>query len=389
MVLRPLSYALDYDDCPERIDDLIEKAATLLDDVRSRDDALKFAHRRCTDDVCREAIWRRRVTAFVAAAENEQEAIVRLSLRRQALEVADRSEIPELRQLAASELERAREDDLGMVRFGSSSHYYVEQFEQVRDSFISGTDWQQALIRFAHAGPLSGNAAANRAFVTTMRNENALSALFPVELFGPDNMPILRAITPEERFEYDFVRVEAQYTSVMAGPLVDALHEIVVRFGMPPSEDLTAFLASWPGMSAPAVHTIVRALQRFWSGDSEGATYTLVPRIEMMIRTLILATAGGIYRLQTTHAPGQYPGLGAMLGIVAERFDINESRIRFLRLTLTEPAGFNLRNTLSHGISDWFDPGSAAIAIHNVLFIATLKPVAEDPQRPTPGGADS
>jgi hypothetical protein len=388
-VLRPLSYALNYDDCPDRIDALIEKAANLLDNVKARDNALEFAYRRCTDDECREAIWRRRVEAFVAAAENEQEAILRLSLRRQALEIAERSSNPELRQLAAAELERAREEDLGMVRFGSSSHLYTEQFELVRDSFISTEDWQEALIRFAHAGPLSGNTASNRAFVTTMRNENALSALFPIEMFGPDNMPILRAITSEERFEYDLVRLEAQYTSMMMLPLVDALHEIVVRFGLPSSEELTAFLASWPGMSAPAIHTVVRALQRFWSGDSEGATYTLVPRLEMMIRALILRTAGGIYRLQTTHAPGQYPGLGAMLGIIAERFSVDESRMRFLRLTLTEPAGFNLRNTLSHGISDWFDPGSAAVAIHNALFIATLEPPAEDPKESSPGNADS
>lgn len=389
IVLYPISHVMSFPRCPDRVDGLIERAAIELGDVDVRDQALQHAFQRCADDDCKQSIWRRRVEAFAAAAEEEQEPIVRLSLRRKGLEIAERSSIPDLRRHAAAQLEQARGEDLGLVRFGASSVLYTEEFDRVRDSFISTESWKAALVRFAYAGPLSGDVTQNRSFVETMRTENALSALFPVELLGPDNMPILRAISPEERFEYDLVRLEAQYTSMLSRPLVDALHEVVVRFGLPSSAELTAFLATWPGMSAPALHTVVRALHRFWSGDSEGATYTLVPRIEMLVRTLILGTARGMYKLQTTHAPGQYPGLGAMLAILPEEFEIDESRLRFLQLTLTEAAGFNTRNTLSHGINDWWDPGAAAIAIHNALFIATLRPAAEEDSSGSNGNESS
>jgi hypothetical protein len=121
---------------------------------------------------------------------------------------------------------------------------------------------------------------------------------------------------------------------------------------------------------------VLRALQRFWSGDYEGATYTLVPRIEAQVRDLILSTHRGIFKLQKTHSPGQFPGLGAMLALLPTEFEIDESRQRFLKVVLTEPAGFNLRNRLAHGAVLFSDIGSAAIAIHVALYLATPTPAA-------------
>jgi hypothetical protein len=134
-------------------------------------------------------------------------------------------------------------------------------------------------------------------------------------------------------------------------------------------------------MRRSTLPTIVGALQRFWIGDPQGATYTLVPSIEALIRELILDVNHGMYRLQRTHAPGQYPGLGAMLDLLPELFGLSPSYLRFLKVVLTHPAGFNLRNRLAHGINEYSDPGHAALVIHTVLVLATLTP-------PTPAAAD-
>ncbi|QCH24461.1 hypothetical protein DSM43276_02729 [Mycobacteroides salmoniphilum] len=378
IVIRPLTHVMKSPHCPDRIDDLIERAAQELNDVHNRDDALKLALLRCGDTTCKESVWRRRVEGFVKAAESANEPIMRLSLRREGLEIAEKSNDQELRRFAAAALESGRDDDLGMMRIGASSAVYAEEFDRIRDSFISTESWKAALVQFAYAGPLSGDVDRNRALVEALREASPLAALFPVELLGPDNMPIVRAVTPEEKFEFELLRLESQQTATLARPLVDALHEIVVRFGVPTTEELTTFLASWPGISAPAIHTIVRALHRFWSGDCEGATYTMLPRIETLVRSLILRTERGMYKLQDSHAPGHFPGLGAMLNLLAEEIPIDESRVRFLKMTLTESAGYNFRNKLSHGVEDYWYPSTAAIVIHNALFIATLTP-AEDP----------
>lgn len=127
-------------------------------------------------------------------------------------------------------------------------------------------------------------------------------------------------------------------------------------------------------MSRAALSTITVALQRFWIGDSHGAIYTLLPMIETLIRDFIVNVNHGMYRLQQTHAPGQYPGLGAMLDLLPDFYDISPGWQRALKTILTHPAGFNLRNRLSHGIEQYSDPGHAALAIHTAFWLATLTP---------------
>ena len=97
-----------------------------------------------------------------------------------------------------------------MPRFESSSALYEELFERVRDSFIAGKSWQEAIYSFAHAGPLSGDITRNQSLVAELRAAAPLSALMPVKLVGPDGLPILEAVTDEEKFEYELVRVETQ-----------------------------------------------------------------------------------------------------------------------------------------------------------------------------------
>jgi hypothetical protein len=129
-------------------------------------------------------------------------------------------------------------------------------------------------------------------------------------LLGPDGLPIWEPQTPEDRLDYDLTHFEVNIIGGMLRPLIAALHAIPERFGLPLTQELLEFLAIWPGISRSVVHTISFALQRFWVGDSEGVIYTVVPAIETLVRDLILHVNHGMYRLQQTHAPSQYPGLG-------------------------------------------------------------------------------
>jgi Domain of unknown function (DUF4209) len=208
-----------------------------------------------------------------------------------------------------------------------------------------------------------------------MRTLNPLSALRSCS--GPTTCHSYEAITDEDRFEFDLIRVESQHMASYARPLVAALHEIPNRFGPLPTNDVAAFLDQWPGLRRSALISVVSALQRFWTGDAQGSCYVLLPRIERLVRELILSVDHGMYLLQRVHSPGHFPGLGGMLSLLPGRFDISESRVRFLRALLTEPAGFNLRNHLAHGTHDYSDPGVAALLIHAALHIAMLRPAEQ------------
>jgi hypothetical protein len=194
----------------------------------------------------------------------------------------------------------------------------------------------------------------------------------PAILIGPDGLPIYEAISDEGRFDYDLTAWETQIVVGTARPLVAALHAIPERFGLPETVELAAFLDSWPGMHRAALPMVVGALQRFWNGDPQGAVYTLTPWIESLIRELILSIDHGMYRLQAVHKPGQYPGLGVMLDMLPDLFNVDASHMRFLKVVLTHPAGLNIRNRLAHGIYEYSDSGTAAVVIHTVLYLATL-----------------
>lgn len=383
IVLRAVRHAVSELLCPDRIDALLERAASELPDVKNRDEALELMQTRCVDDECRAALWDRRVGIYVdAAAQATDSPIMQMMLRKDALRTAEASGRRDLYERAAAALQSTRDTHAEMIHFESSSALYEEEFSRVRDSLIRGDSWQQALVTFAMSGPLSGDYDANVANTKERRRLASLTALMPVTLLGPDGLPIYQPVTEEDRFDFDLTQFEVHVISGMLRPLISALHAIPERFGLPFSQDLATFLDSWPGMGRTALPMITVALQRFWVGDSQGTIYTLMPTIEALVRDLILNVSHGMYRLQQTHAPGQYPGLGAMLDLMPNFYDISTGRLHALKTILTHPAGFNLRNRLSHGVERYSDPGHAALAVHTALWFATLTPKPPVPDPP-------
>jgi hypothetical protein len=230
---------------------------------------------------------------------------------------------------------------------------------------------------------------AERRLRTELRNRpappgrSATSSTLPDKILGPDGLPIHEAISPEDRLDGDLTKGEAQVISGNLRPLAAALHSIPERFGIPDQSALVGFLSQWPSTNQYVIQAAMVALQRFWCGDYEGATYTATPWIENAIRQVILDANQGIYMLQSIRRPGQYPGLGAMIDLLPERFTLSQSRYRFIKATLTHPLVFNLRNQLSHGMALYNTSLAAALVLHTLLTVTliTPKPDTEDPQQ--------
>jgi hypothetical protein len=370
-VLRPLGYVVNEPDCPARTDDLLDQAAVKLASPGDRERALSLIFQRCTDNECRNQVWQRRVDNYLTAAENES-GIRQMILRHDALKVAEASTLSELKERAASALQATRHADLEMVRVGTCAAMYQELFDQTQDQMSSGTTWQEALHSFARCGPLSGDYTQNCAAVEQFRTAAPLLALFPDKILGPDGLPIYEATSPEARFDGDLTKWEAQLISGNLLPLSAALDSIPERFGIPEQAAIAAFLSQWPSVNQDTVRAATIALQRFWSGDYEGAAYAATPWIENAIRQVILDANQGIYMLQRIRKPGQYPGLGAMIDLLPDGFTVSQSRFRFLKATLTHPLGFNLRNQLSHGMLLYNTSPAAALVLHILLSVILI-----------------
>lgn len=385
-VLRPLDYAVNEPDCPARVDELLERAAVELANVRDRERALALVFQRCPDDACQRRIWERRVDNFLTAADSAS-GIVKMVLRQDALKCAEASTIGELKERAAAALQSTRNEDLGLMHVHTSAAIYQEHFEQVGDQMAQGTNWQEALVSFAKCGPLSGDYDQNCATIEQLRAAAPLVAYFPDKILGPDGLPIYEAVDPDDRFDGDLTKWEAQVIGGNLGPLAAALHSIPERFGIPDQGALASFLSQWPTTNQYVMRAITLGLQRFWCGDYEGVVYAATPWIEAAIRQVILDADQGIYMLQSIHKPGQYPGLGAMIELLPDRFTLSRSRYRFLKATLTHPLGINLRNRLSHGIELFNGSPAAALVLHTLLTLTllTLKTDADDRERSSGG----
>jgi hypothetical protein len=384
LVLRPLAHVVGEPRCPNRVDELLERAAADLPDADDRDDALKLMQSRCgNDEERRSALWERRVDVYLEAAEPQESAVMQTHLRQDALRTAEASGNKALYQKAAAALQNTRDHHAEMIRIESSVALYEEEFIQLRDSLIRGDSWKQALVTFSMAGPLSGDYEANLKNTKERHSLGGLSSLFPTVLIGPDGLPIYKPESEEDRIDFELTRFEAQIINGFVRPLISAIDAIPERFGLPTTAELVEFLNTWPGMSPAVAHVVVYALQRFWVGDSQGAIYTLTPVIETLVRDLILRANHGMYRLQQTpRQPGQYPGLGAMLDLLPDYYDVSEGWLHSLKTILIHPGGFNFRNSLSHGVVIYGDPGTAAIILHTALWLASRSPVPEEPQTP-------
>lgn len=297
-------------------------------------------------------------------------------LRQEALRTAEASGSKALYQKAAAALQDTRDHHAEMIRIESSVALYDEEFIQLRDSLIMGDSWKQALVTFSMAGPLSGDYEANLKNTKERHSLGGLSSLFPTVLIGPDGLPIYKPETEEDRIDFELTRFEAQIINGHVRPLISAIDTIPERHGLPTTAELLEFLNSWPGMSPPVAPVVVSALQRFWVGDSQGVIYMLTPVIETLVRDLILRANHGMYRLQQTpRQPGQYPGLGAMLDLLPDYYDVSEGWLHSIKTILIHPGGFNFRNSLSHGVVIYGDPGTAAIILHTALWLASRIPV--------------
>lgn len=370
-VLTALQHLVDEPDPPAVIDALLERALAAWPDLNRVDRLLAVQLQRCGTDADRAGVWRRRVELFTAAADAATSKIMRATRLQQALQRAERSQVPELRRETAALLQTVRHDELEMMTFTATSRRYDEEFAELLDHVIAGDDWRAALISFTLCGPLSGDPERNRALIRDRQQAFPLGQYLPVELLGPDRLPAYQGTSEEDRFDVDLTQWEAELIRQWARVLGPALHELPARHGLPTLTELVGFLVQWPGTDQRLALALGCALLRFWTGDNEGAAFTIVSRIEAIARELAVATERGLYRLQHEQAPGQYPGLGTLLPILHDEGIIDEAHLRFLSALLCHPAGLNLRNHMLHGFIGDVAGSYTAVLLQAAFYLAS------------------
>jgi hypothetical protein len=159
------------------------------------------------------------------------------------------------------------------------------------------------------------------------------------------------------------------------GPLTtEALRRIWSKWRPITEDEFVAFLDQGGHVPHGMLRSLARAFLRHFTGDFEGTAYTLMPKVEGLVRCIVVQCNMPVYVSQRRNKPGQYLGLGALLPVLAS-LGIDESWFRFLHTFFASVAGFNERNELLHGFIDDAGQVVSSLIILAVIYLsAGLRP---------------
>ena len=384
---------VDGDEDHEVVDPLLERARAVYADnrwhtVSTIDLQLKVAG---DDDVKRTHLRREIVETWIGLAHDSAGA-VRMAHLETAVTAARNFGFSDLVESITVEMQAIDIDDLGLVRRTYSITIPEEDLEEYLSQFTDAPSWQDALLALC-VYPPSGDITANREAAAETARIAPLSAVLPRVRIGGDGLPRFTASSEAEKEEVQLTDQEMRRLNVYGGILAEAVDRIWRKWG-PLSEDELAAFFQGPHVEPALAAALARDFLRYFSGDAEGAAYSGAPRVEALVRALVLTMGLPVYRTQRARTPGQYPGLGALLpALLAAGMD--ESWSRFLSSFLASPMGANARNELLHGFVNRVAPPTAALILIGALYLAKgvalveAPPPAESTDAQPPDGAGS
>ncbi|MFF9779526.1 DUF4209 domain-containing protein [Streptomyces sp. NPDC013978] len=386
-LLRPLT---GENSPPQDLNVAVDAAIEAYDSPFIRDELIFLKLRRAATPEEREVLHAQRVQIWLDAADGET-GLRRAGHLKTALQRAQDSGQASLIERSAAALQKIRTEDLGLVSFSASGAISREQFQEMMAPVVNAADWREALLQFAFAyGPAVGTFEHTKKAAEEYARISIIGDLATTELLGSDGLPRFSPKTDAEKNEMRLARQEAFTLQSTAPLLAHLLHKVAEVHKVPSEADLTEFFSEGPLTSHELAASISRCFIRFWTGDPEGATFTIAPKIEAMARNLVLSLDAGVYRLQRQEKPGQYPGLASLLATLRER-GLDESWYRNILTICGNPAGgWNLRNELAHGFIDNSGSPGAAILFQCVMYLWTLGPKqeSEDTESDVPHSSD-
>lgn len=267
-------------------------------------------------------------------------------------------------------------EDLELKRISAEVEVPREKIDAYITSYAKKSEsWEEALTRFGSEGPPSGDVESNKEQTETEAEKHPLSRLFPTFVIGAHSSPTFQPANEEEHDRLDLANQEALKIGFWAPIGVEILEAIQDAFGTPSRDELTGFFTTEVIEQAVAAR-IADAVLRFSTGDDDGALHILVPQLEAAIRGA--ASRIGIVVIKTPRGPNP-GGIRALGGILADfSGQMDESWRRYLVNALTDQAGINLRNQLSHGLYGPAARPDAAIAIQIACYLRLWRTKAKE-----------
>ena len=185
------------------------------------------------------------------------------------------------------------DEDLGLGEIAVESEMPAEQLEELEDYVVGEDGAAGALERFGAWGPPTGDPEENADAVDREREEFVFLRLMPVSVIDDQGRPIRSFAKDDERRELALLRREVLSASFRGGLSTLILDRIGERYGPTLTELAGVFGRGF--LEPHQSDAFARAFAHYWEGRFDEAIHVALPRIEAVLRQMLVATGGIAY----------------------------------------------------------------------------------------------
>lgn len=205
-----------------------------------------------------------------------------------------------------------------------------------------------------------------------------LSHLFRTQIQDNEGRTVTELNRIEEDPEGHLVHHISQGIKFSSAYLLPVL-QIGMENGKISSESVLSYLSKTPVIK-PVRHAIIQqALECFFNQQYIVFLHLVIPQIEDTLRNIVEKNNGNV--LKATRSGGhQLRTFDDILREQALKKVLGEDMATYFRVLFTDQRGWNLRNTICHGMADpqYFNAIHAAWVLHSLLCIGLIRPVKSE-----------
>jgi hypothetical protein len=247
----------------------------------------------------------------------------------------------------------------------SLDHEAVEAF---LEALRTQETWYHAIVAMiATVGPPTGNIVQNRNAIPGFIEAAPLTAALGHMTVGRDNAPLDEIDGGDN--EGILRRIEALQLQSRGTWYLFGLRAILEEWIEIDLVDAEARLSQSPHVDIAVARKIGECLRRHRSGDYDGVTAILLPRIERMARDALILMKEPVTRSGGAGSSRTNLTLSGLIDLLAQK-GLDESWVRFLRAFLVDY--FNFRNDALHGNVDDANEFVSTLVLVGALFLSML-----------------
>ena len=318
------------------------------------------------------SLQRSNVHVWIDWALEQEGGVFRRGALSMALERANTiADADDLRETIRLRMQEIGGDDLGLQEIPVDMEIPAAEIEELVESIVGDGGIERALVRFGIWGPPTGDPQQNAQIVDREMDEFAFWRLIPMTITNDHGRPVRSFVTYDEKRELALLHKET-WTAGFHGSLATLVLDRIGEQYLPTQVDL-ADLFETGFIGSHQADAFARAFAHYWAGRFDEAIHIALPRIEAVLRQVLVAAGGISYTEPHGGQAGHDKTLGTILNELKATLP-DEGWRRSMVVLLTEPTGFNLRNRYLHGQIEGTEKLDAALVLQVAANLRLLVP---------------